>query len=118
MSLFVTVVTRDLTYVLLLRSVVTDLRLVDSGGRGGVLLVPSSVPPALLLLLPSFFGALSVISALSCHFLGGSRHLSLRVVPAMIFHRSLSLDFVCGGVRRSIFSGDLVIGLSYIRTWS
>ena len=118
MSLFVIVVTRDLTSVLLLPFMVINLHLVDSGGRGRILLIFFLVTSALLLLLPNFLGALSVISALSCHFLGGSRHLSLGVDLAMIFHRSLGLDFVCGGVGRSILSGDLLVGLLYIRTRS
>ena len=108
MSLFVTVVTRDLTYVLL-RSMVTDLRLVDSGGRGGI-----PLPFVLFLLL--------VLSGLMrrLRILGGSRHgsLGLGFVPAMIFHRSLSLDLVCGSVGRMISSGDLLIGFSYVGTRS
>ena len=106
MSLFVTVVTQDLTYVLL-RSMVTDLRLVDSGGRGGI---PLGFVLFLLLVLPGLIGRLGI--------LGGSRHgsLSLGFVPAIIFHHSLSLDLVCGSVGRSISSGDLLIGLSYVGT--
>ena len=94
-------------------SMITDLRLVDSNGQGRILLVFSSVLPAFLLLFLSFLGALSVISVLSCHFLNGSRYLNLWVVPTMIFHCSLSLDFVCSSVRRSISMGNLLIGLSY-----
>ena len=118
MSFYIIVVTRDLTYVLYLPFVVTDLRLVDSSGRNRLPLILFLVLPTLLLLLLSFFKALSGISALSGHFLGGSRYLSLGVVPAMIFHCSLSLDFVCGGVRRLISLEDLLIGLSYVETRS
>ena len=108
MSLFVTVVTRDLTYVFLC-SVVTDLRFIDSGGRSAILL---GFVLFLLLVLPGLIGSLEI--------LGGSRHRSLGLgfVPAMIFHRSLSLDLVCDSVGRSISSGDLLIGLSYVGTRS
>ena len=116
MSFFVTVVTRDLTYVLLLPFVVTDLCLVDFSGRDEILLVLFLILPAFLLLFLSFLGALNVISALSCHFLGGSRHFSLGVVPTMIFHGSLSLDFVCSNLHWSISLGDLLISLPYLRT--
>ena len=83
---------------------VTDLHLVDSGGRGGISL---GFVLFLLLVLPSLIGRLEI--------LGGSRYgsLSLGFVSAMIFHRSLSLDLVCGSVGQSISSGDLLIGLSY-----
>ena len=110
------VVTCNLTYILFLPFVVTSLRFIDSGGQNKILLVPSSVPSVFLFFFLSFLGAFSVISALSCYFLGGSRHLSLGVVSAMIFHCSLSLDFVCGRVRQLISSRDLLIGLSYVGT--
>ena len=108
MSFFVTVVIQDLTYVFLC-FVVTDLRFVDSGGRGRI---PFGFVLFLLLVLPSLIGRLGI--------LGGSRHgsLSLGFVPAMIFHCSLSLDLVCGSVGRSISSKDLLIGLSYVGTRS
>ena len=108
MTFFVTVVTQDLTYVFF-RFVVTDLRLVDFGGRGRI---PLGFVLFLLLVLPGFIGRLGI--------LGRSRHgsLSLGFVPAMIFHRFLSLDLVCGSVGRLISSGDLLIGLSYVRTRS
>ena len=106
MSLFVTVVTRDLIYVFLC-SVVTNLRPVDSGGRGGI---PLAFVLFLLLVCPGLIGRLGI--------LGGSRHgsLSLGFVPTIIFHCSLSLDLVSGIVGRSISSGDLLIGLSYVGT--
>ena len=109
MSLSITVVTRDLTYILFLPSLVTDLRLVDSGDRGGILL---GFVLLLVLVLPGLIGRLGI--------LGRSRYrsLSLGFVPTMMFHRSLSLDFVCGGVGRSIPSGDLLVGLSYVGTRS
>ena len=106
MSLFVTVVTRDLTYVLLC-SVVTDLRLVDSGGRSRI---PLGFMLFLLLVLPGLIGRLEILD--------GSRHgsLSLGFDSAIIFHRSLSLDLVCGSVGRLISLGDLLIDLSYVGT--
>ena len=109
MSFSVTVVTRNLIYVLLLPSMVTELRLVDSGGRGGILL---GFVLLLLLVLPGLIGRLGI--------LGRSRYgsLSLGFVPAMIFHCSLSLDFVCSDVGRSIPLGDLLVGFSYVGTWS
>ena len=108
MFLFVTVVTQDLTYVLP-RSVVTDLRLVDSSGRGRILF---GFVLFLLHVLPGLIGRLGILS--------GSRHgsLSLGFVPAMIVHCSLSLDLVCGSMGRLISSGDLLIGLSYVGTCS
>lgn len=64
------------------------------------LLVLFLILPTLFLLLPSFVGALIVIGALSCHFLGRCKHgsLNLVVVPVMIFHHSLNLDFMRGSV--------------------
>ena len=52
--------------------------------------------------------------------LGGSRHesFSLKLVFAIIFHHSLILDVVCDSMCRLIFSGDLLIGLSYVGSWS
>ena len=108
MSLFVTVVTQDLTYVLLC-SVVTDLRLVDSGGRGGI---PLGFVLFLLLVLPGFIGRLGLLGR------SRRRSLSLGFVPAIIFHCSLSLDLVCGSVGRLISSGDLLISLLYVGTRS
>ena len=109
MSLFITVVTLDLTYVLLLPSLVTDLRLVDSGDRGGI---PLGFVLLLFLVLSGLIRRLGI--------LGRSRYrsLSLGFVPAMIFHRFLSLDFVGGGVGRSIPSGDLLVGFLYVGTQS
>ena len=51
--------------------------------------------------------------------LGGSRYRSLSpgFVHTMIFHHSLNLDFGCSDVGQSISSGDLLIGLLYVRTW-
>ena len=121
MALFVTAITRNIGRVRFFRSVVTLFRgisCVDSSGWGRVFLIYSSILPALLLLFPSFLGAFSVISALSCHFFGRNRHLSLTVVPAKIIHRSVSLDFMCGGVHQFMSSGDLLIGLLYKKTRS
>ena len=106
MFLFVTVVIQDLTYDFL-RSVVTDLRFVDSDGRSRI---PFGFMLFHFLVLPGFIGRLGI--------LGGSRHgsLSLRFIPVMIFHYSLSLDLVCGSVGWSISLGDLLIGFLYVRT--
>ena len=117
MFFFVIVVTHDLTYVLFILFVVIDLRPINSNDRSGIFLVPSLVLSALFLSFLSFLGALSIISALNCHFLGRSRHLSLGVVPAMIFYYFLSLDFVCSGVHQWMSSRDLLIGFLYVRTW-
>ena len=103
--LFVTVIARDLTYVLFPPSVVTDLRLVDSGGRGGI-----SIGFVLLLLLV----LLGLIGRSG--ILGRSRYrsLSLRLVPAIIFHCSLNLYFVCSSVGRLIPSGNMLVSLAYV----
>ena len=109
MSLFVTVVIQDLTYVLLLCSMFTNFRFVDSGGRGRVLI---DFLLLLLLFFPGLIGRLKI--------LGGSRYrrLSFGFVPAITFHCSLGLDLVCVGMDRSIPLGDLLVGLLYIKTWS
>ena len=108
MTLFVTVVTRDLTYVLLC-FVVIDLRLVNSGSRGGILL---GFVLLLLLVLPGLIRRPGILGR------SGYESLSLGFVPAMIFHHSLGLDLVCGGMGWSIPSKDLQVDLSYIKTWS
>ena len=108
MSLFVIVVTRDLIYVLLC-SVVTDLRFVNSGGWGEI---PLGFVLLLLLVFPGLIGRPGILGR------SGYGSLSLRFVPAIIFHHSLGLDFVCGSVGRSISSGDLLVSFSYIKTRS
>ena len=108
MSLFVTVVIQDLTYVLL-RSVVTDLRLVDSGSWGGI---PLGFVLLLLLIFLGLIGRPGILGR------SGYGNLSLGFVLAMIFHRSLDLDLVCGSMGRSISLEDLLVSLSYMRTWS
>ena len=109
MFFFVTVVIRDLTYVFLLPPMVTDLRLIDSSGQGGI---PLGFVLFLLLIFPNLIGKLGI--------LGRSRYgnLSLGFVPMMIFHCSLSLNFVCSGMCRLISLEDLLIGLLYVRTRS
>ena len=109
MFFFVTVVTRDLIYVFFFPFVVTELHLVDSNGRGGI---PLSFVLLLFLVFSGLIGRLGI--------LGKSRYgsLSLGFVPAMIFYCSLSLDFVCGGVGRSIPLRDLLVSLLYVRTRS
>ena len=113
MTFFVTVKTRDHIQVpkfLLLLAGLSGLSCVYSGGRDGAFLLDFVL--FLLLFLPSLIRRLGI--------LGGSRHgsLSLRFVPAMIFYRSLSLDFVCGSMGRSISSRDLLLSLSYVKTRS
>ena len=107
MSFFITVVTRNLTYVLLFLSIVTDFCFVDSGGWRKI---PLGFMLFLLLVFSGLIGRLGI--------LGRSRYrnLSLRSVPALVFHCSLSLDFVCGGVGQLILLGDLLVGLSYVKT--
>ena len=109
MSLFITVVIRDLTYILLLCSMVTGFRLLDSDGRGGILL------GFVLLLFLVFSGLIKRLGILGR---SGYGSLSLRFVLAIIFHHSLGLNFVYSGVGRSIPSKDLLISLLYIRTRS
>ena len=113
MTFFVTVETRDHTQVprfLLLLAGLSGLSCVYSGGRGGAFLLGFVL--FLLLVFPGLIGRLRI--------LGRSRHgsFSLGFVPTMIFHHSLGLDLVCGSVGQSIPLGDLLVGLSYIRTWS
>ena len=108
MFLFVTVVTRDLTYVLL-RFVVTDFCLIDSGGRGRISL---GFVLLLFLVLSGLIGRLGILDR------SGYGSFGLGFVPTMIFHRSLGLDLVCVGMSRSISSRDLVVGFSYIKTRS
>ena len=88
---------------------ITNLCLFDFGGRGGISL-------GFVLLLPLILSGL--IGWL--RILGRSRYgsLSLGFVPAMIFYRFLSLDFVYGGMGRSISLEDLLVSLSYVETWS
>ena len=60
--------------------------------------------------LSGFIGRLGI--------LGRSKYgsLGLGFGPAMIFDRSLGLELVYGSVGRSVPSGDLLVGLKYIRT--
>ena len=123
MSLLVTVVTRDSTYVLLVLpplSTPSDLGRVDSGGRGGGILGFPGTPlasPVLLLVLLGFIGRLRI--------LGGSRYesgcgalRSLGVISAMVFSRSLGLDLVRSGVSGLTSSEDLEISLLHVGTRS
>ena len=106
MLLVIAVETRGLTHVLLVSPLLaSNLGRVDSGGQSdeilgflGISLV-SIVVLFLLFILLGFIGRLGI--------LGGSGRGALRnliVISAMIFHRSLSLDFVRGNVSRSTFS--------------
>ena len=106
MSLFVTIVILDLTYIFLL----CDLRLVDSGGWiGGLSLVfmlfPSPVSPGLVRRL---------------RILGGSGlgSFSLGLVLAVVFCCSLGLDLVNGSVGGPVPLKDLLIGFPYVGTRS
>ena len=107
MSLFVIVIIHDLTYVFFLLSIVTDLCVIDSCGRDRI---PLGFVLLLLLVFSGLIGRLRILNKSKY----GS--FSLGFVFAMIFYRSLSLDFVCTRVSRSIPSGDLLIGLSYVGT--
>ena len=109
MSFFVTVVIRNLTYVFFLCFVVNNLCLVDSGGRGRV---PLGFVLLLFFILPGLIGRPGIRDK------SGYGNLGLGFVPAIIFHRSLGLDLVCGGVGRPISLGDLLVGLLYIKTRS
>ena len=81
---------------------ITDLYLVDSDGRvGGISL---SFVPLLLFLLLGFIRRLGILG----------ESFNLGFVPAIIFHRSLSLDFMCGNIYRSDSSENLMIGFLYI----
>ena len=94
----------------LLLARLSGLSCVYSGSRGGVFSL--SFMLFLFFVLPGLIGRLEILGA-SKH-----RNLGFGFVPAMIFHCSLGLDFVCGGVERSISLGDLLVSLPYIRTWS
>ena len=120
MSLLVAVETRNLTHVLLLSPLpfTSNLSYVDSGGQvGGILgffgifLVLSVL---LLLILLAFIGRLGILSGSGGSGCGALK--SLGVIPAMVFHRSLGLDFVRGGVSRSILSETTQISLPHIGT--
>ena len=102
MSLFVTIVTLDLTYVFLL----CDLRLVDSGGRVGGLSLMLSPPPA----SPGLVQRLGILGG------SGLGSLSLGLVPAIVFCCSLGLDLVSGSVGGPVPSKDLLISLLYVGT--
>ena len=86
---------------------VTDLRLVDSVGWGGI-------PLGFVLLL--LFVLLDLIRRFEILGRTGYRSLGLGFVPAMIFYCSLGLDFVCNSMGWSIPSGDLLVGLLYLKT--
>lgn len=106
MSFFVTIVTYDLIYIFFPPFVVTNLCFVGSNGRVGK--IPLGFVLFFLFILPNLIKKLEI--------LGGSRYksLSLRFIPATIFHCSISLDFFCGSVRRLTSLEDLLIGLLYI----
>ena len=104
MSLFVTIVILDLTYV----SLLFDLRLVDSGGRGGgvPLVFMLSPPPA----SPGLIRKLGILGR------SGLESFSLGLVPAMVFRCSLSLDLMGGGIGRSVLPETAQISFSYVGT--
>ena len=106
MPQFIAVITRDLAWVLSLSSsfLFSDLGHVDSGGRGISVSGFSGIPLVsmllLLFVLSSLFGRLRI---------GGSRRgsrggtlKSLGVISAI--YRPLRLDFMGGGMGRSISS--------------
>ena len=65
-----------------------------------------------------FLSFLAILEGLESWVEVSMEALALKFVPAIIIHHSLSLDFVCGGVHRSISSGDSLVSLLYIRAWS
>ena len=123
MSLLVTVVTHDSTYVLFVLSPLStpsDLGCVDSGGRGGGILGFPRTPlisPVFLLVLLGFLGRLGLLGGSGCGS-GCGAFRSLGVIPTMVFPHSLGLDLVRGDVSGSISSEDLEISLSHVGTWS
>ena len=123
MSLLVTVVTRDSTYVLLVLPPLftpSNLGRVDSGGRGGGILGflgTLLILPVLLLVLLGFIGWLGLLGGSRCGSGCGALR-SLGVIPTMVFPHSLGLDLVRGGISGSISSENLEISLSHVRTWS
>ena len=121
MSLLVTVVTRDSTYVLLVLpplSTPSDLGRVDSGGRGGGILGFPGAPfasPVLLFVLLGFIGRLGILGGSRCGSGCGALR-SLGVIPAMIFPRSLGLDLVRSGVSRLVLPETTQMSLPYVGT--
>ena len=115
MPQLVAIITRDLTWVLLitLLFLASDLYRIDSGGRGGgflefleILLFPIVL---LFLIPPGLIGRLGILS-------GSGRRSLLGFVPAS--HHPLRLDFVRGGVRWSIPSETTQISLPHVGTWA
>lgn len=117
MFLLVAVGTHDLTHLFLVPPLFAfDFGHLDPGGRGGEILGFLGASLVLILLLILVFSGLMG----RLRLLNGSRRgaHSPGFVTAMIFHYSLGLDFVHGGVSKSTSLEDLYIGLSYIRTRS
>ena len=107
MFIFIAVVICDLNYVFLPLFVVIDFYFVDFNGQNGILL---GFMLFLFLVFPGFIERLEI--------LGRSRYrnLSLGLIPVMVFHCSMSLDFVCGDVGWSIPLRNLLVNFLYIRT--
>ena len=113
MIFLVTVEIRDHTQVpkfLLLLAELSGLSCIYSGSWVGAFSLGFVL--FLILVLPGLIGRLGILVR--------SRHRSLGLgfVPVMICYYSLGLDLVYGGVGRSIFLRDLLVGLSYIKTRS
>ena len=108
MFLFIIDIIRDLTYILLSAFIVTNLCLIDSGGQVGG--IPFVFVPLFLFIFSGLIKRFVILS--------DDRHgnLSLRSAPAMIFYRSLSLNFVCGSICWLTSLEDLLIGFMYVRT--
>ena len=109
--LFITVVIYDLTYIFFLPFPVTDLCHVNSSSRIGRIL--------LIFLLLLLFILSCLIKRIK--ILGKSRHRSLkslRFIFSIAFYCFLGLDLVCGSVGWLTSLKTMLIGLSYIKTWS
>ena len=122
MSFLVTIETHNLTHVLLVPSfLVSELICINSGGRDGGIFGFSGILRFFRISFVSVvlfpFILLGFIRRLG--ILSGSGHRALRrleVIPTMIFHHSLGLDFVRGVMGWSIPLKTTRISFLHIRT--
>lgn len=111
MSLLITVETRDLILVFLpLSLLVSNLGNVDSGVQDGE--IPEILPIYMLLLFLVFHEFIERLGILVESGHGSPR--SLKIITTI--HRFLGLDFMSGGMSRSIFLEIIQVSLSYVRT--